>query len=101
MPEASGNGRNGTFMKILVGVNVAIMGAGIIGGVKLNREVGVLQVGSGLEKRVESLEIVTRSIDADRNKRTEILRELREYLDYLRAELGDTRRRLERLESRR
>lgn len=91
--STNGNGRNGLFLKVMVGVNVALMGAGVIGGIKLYRDVGVLQESSHLEKRVEVVEATVSSINADRHQRTIILQTLRE-------EVADNKRRIEALEKR-
>ena len=85
--------RNGLFLKILIGGLTAGL-VSISGGlVKLHSDVAVLQIGSGLEKRVEMNEALLRDIASDRDKRTIIIQGFRD-------DIADIRHRLEQLERR-
>lgn len=88
------NGRNGLFMKVVIGVLVAGLGSATIGLVRLNSEVAVLKAGSGLEKRVDGLEVLARDIGTDRDKRTVIIQGFIKDID-------EIKQRIERLERRR
>ncbi len=92
----NGNGRNGVLLKIIVGVlTVGLVSAG--GGMmKLYRDVGVLQQGSGIERRIDRLEELTRDIATDRDKRTIILQGIRSDIEALRRDVEDLRHRLDR-----
>jgi hypothetical protein len=70
--------RNNIILKVAIGVlslGLVSAGGGII---KLYRDVGILQTGTHLERRIDTLERLLESIDSDRHKRTEIIIQFRE-----------------------
>ena len=96
MAETSynGNGKNGLFLKVMVGVVTLLATTSIAGMVKLYRDVGVLQEGTHLQRQVDECCALARSIDADRHQRTIILQGFRE-------DIADLKQRIDRLERRR
>jgi hypothetical protein len=91
--KVNGNG-NGLFLKIVLGALTAGLAGAGGGMIKLYRDVGVLQTSSGIEKRVDTLEVLARDIGTDRDKRTIIIQGFRD-------DILDIKRRVENLEKRR
>lgn len=79
----NGNGRNGLFLKVLLGLCVTLSAGAIAGGVKLYGDVRELQKANDLERRVAVLEGLANSINTDRNQRTIILQELTRRMEVL------------------
>lgn len=89
-----GNGRfngNGLFFKIIVGIIGGLSLLAISGGVVMYGEIQVLKSATSLDRRVQVLEDLANSINADRHQRTVILQGLKSSIDEL-------QRRVDRLE---
>jgi hypothetical protein len=92
--HGNGNGKNGLFLKVLIGVCVALSASAIVGGIVLYGDVRELKKGNDLERRMEMIEALAASINADRHQRTVILQQLRE-------DMADLKHRQDRIEERR
>lgn len=77
---------------------IGVLTTGLVGSggglIKLYRDVGVLQISSGIEKRVDNLESLAHDIGTDRDKRTIIIQGFRD-------DITDIKRRMEILERKR
>lgn len=91
--NGNGNGRNGLFLKVIIGLCVALSAGATGGGIKLYGDVRELQKATDLERRVAVMEDLANSINADRHKRTEIIQQIRD-------EIARLDRRIERVEAR-
>lgn len=87
--NGNGNGKNGLFLKVLIGLCVALSASAAVGGIVLYGDVRELKKGNDMERRLEVIESVVTSINADRHQRTIILQQLRDDM----AELKRERRR--------
>lgn len=85
--EGGNNKKNSIILKIIIGaLTLGLVSAG--GGlIKLYRDVGILQSGTHLERRIDTLERIMESIDVDRHKRTEIILQFKERFDRLERRL--------------
>lgn len=85
--KPNGNGRNGLFVKVIMGVLTAGLLSASVGMVKLYREVGEmheeLKRAIRVDQRLDSLEAFDRAIGTDRDKRTIILDDIHRRLDVL------------------
>ena len=88
------NGRNGLFLKVVIGVLVTGLASSAVGMIKLYRDVGVLQADTQLERRLRTLEELAANIATDRDKRTVVIQQFRD-------DISELKHRLEQLERRR
>lgn len=106
--NGNGNGKNGLFLKVLIGLCVALSASAAVGGIVLYGDVRELKKGNDLERRFEvlerrfdGLEARVTSIDADRHKRTEYIKNNDADRAQFKSDFADIRAQLRQLERRR